>query len=927
MARGRLRVYLGAAPGVGKTYAMLGEGHRRARARHRRRRRLRRDPRPARTPPSMVAGLEVVPAHGDRATAARRFDGDGRRRRPGPAPRGRPGRRARPHQRARARGNEKRWQDVDELLAAGIDVITTVNIQHLESLNDVVEPITGVPQRETVPDEVVRARRPDRARRHDARRRCAAGWPTATSTPPEKVDAALAQLLPGRQPHRAARARPAVARRPGRRGPRALPRRARHRPAPGRPASGSSSRSPAGPEGETLLRRGARIAGARRRAASCSPSTSPAATGSTGATPDALAAQRAARRGASAGPSTRSSATTSPRRCSTSPAASTPPRSSSAPRRRGRLARLLRPGVGDAGRRAAPATSTSTSSPTTQAGRGRRGRGRRALSRRRLVAGWLLAPCGPLAARPCCCSMPRRTRRCRSTVLLLPARSRSSSPWSAGSGPALVGGRGRRACCSTTSSPRRRHAHDRRARERPRPRRLRRWSPPRGASWSTARPPRPQQAVARPARGGDPRRRSPAACCAGRTSRRPRCSTGAARPSGSTVAWRCSSDRDDRRPWTVVAAVGLARRRGIRCRRRRASRSTTSTVLVLVGRPLPADRPAGARRLRRAGRARPRTRAAAPAQAAEADAAGRATTVPHGPARRGVARPAHPAGRASRPRVVSLRRTTSTWSARGPRPSCSTTIEDSADRLDALVDNLLDLSPPADRRACAAQRPRRRSSEVVHRRAGRAARPVAGRSVDAGDELPLVPPTPGCSSGSSPTSSRTPCATPAGAGASSPSATVGDRRASSASSTAARASPDEAEDRIFAPFQRLGDAPAGDGVGPRPGRGPRPDRGHGRRRSTAEDTPGGGLTMVARSLPAAAGRAARPPGGRPMTRVLVVDDDGPHRAAPSRINLRARGYEVDVAADGRDGAASSPPSATPTSSSSTSACPTSTASR
>ncbi len=51
----------------------------------------------------------------------------------------------------------KRWQDVHDLLDAGIDVITTVNIQHLESLNDVVEGITGVRQRETVPDAVVRA--------------------------------------------------------------------------------------------------------------------------------------------------------------------------------------------------------------------------------------------------------------------------------------------------------------------------------------------------------------------------------------------------------------------------------------------------------------------------------------------------------------------------------------------------------------------------------------------------------------------------------------------------------------------------------------------------------------------------------------------------------------------------------------------------
>ena len=50
----------------------------------------------------------------------------------------------------------KRWQDVDELLDAGIDVITTVNIQHLESIQDVVETITGIRQGETVPDRVVR---------------------------------------------------------------------------------------------------------------------------------------------------------------------------------------------------------------------------------------------------------------------------------------------------------------------------------------------------------------------------------------------------------------------------------------------------------------------------------------------------------------------------------------------------------------------------------------------------------------------------------------------------------------------------------------------------------------------------------------------------------------------------------------------------
>jgi two-component system sensor histidine kinase KdpD len=86
--------------------------------------------------------------------------------------------------------NEKRWQDVEELLAAGIDVITTVNIQHLESLNDVVTKITGVPQRETVPDAIVRAA--DQVELVDMtpealRRRMAHG----NIYPAEKIDAAL----------------------------------------------------------------------------------------------------------------------------------------------------------------------------------------------------------------------------------------------------------------------------------------------------------------------------------------------------------------------------------------------------------------------------------------------------------------------------------------------------------------------------------------------------------------------------------------------------------------------------------------------------------------------------------------------------------------------------------------------------------------
>ena len=90
--------------------------------------------------------------------------------------------------------NTKRWQDIDELLAAGIDVISTVNIQHLESLNDVVERITGVVQRETVPDAVVRAA--DQIELVDMtpealRRRMAHGNIYAA----EKVDAALSHYF------------------------------------------------------------------------------------------------------------------------------------------------------------------------------------------------------------------------------------------------------------------------------------------------------------------------------------------------------------------------------------------------------------------------------------------------------------------------------------------------------------------------------------------------------------------------------------------------------------------------------------------------------------------------------------------------------------------------------------------------------------
>ena len=148
---GRLTLFLGAAPGVGKTYAMLSRARELQRQGH-----------------DVVVG--IVETHGRSDTAAllegleviprRRIDYQGRpleeldidavlARRPGIvlidelAHRNVPGSR-----------HERRWQDVVEVLDAGIDVYTTVNIQHLESLNDIVHRITGVRVSETVPDAV-----------------------------------------------------------------------------------------------------------------------------------------------------------------------------------------------------------------------------------------------------------------------------------------------------------------------------------------------------------------------------------------------------------------------------------------------------------------------------------------------------------------------------------------------------------------------------------------------------------------------------------------------------------------------------------------------------------------------------------------------------------------------------------------------------
>jgi two-component system sensor histidine kinase KdpD len=191
MARGTLRVYLGMAPGVGKTYAMLDEGQRR---------RSRGTDvavgvvetynRPKTQ--ALLTGLEILPRREIvyRGATFEEMDVDAvLARRPQVALVDELA-----HTNIPGSRNDKRWQDVEELLEAGIDVVTTVNIQHLESLNDVVQRITGIVQRETIPDEVVR--RADQIEVVDIapealRRRMAHG----NIYPPERVDAALSNYF------------------------------------------------------------------------------------------------------------------------------------------------------------------------------------------------------------------------------------------------------------------------------------------------------------------------------------------------------------------------------------------------------------------------------------------------------------------------------------------------------------------------------------------------------------------------------------------------------------------------------------------------------------------------------------------------------------------------------------------------------------
>ena len=173
--RARLRVYIGAAPGVGKTYQMLEDAHL-----------LKRqgvdiiigfiEPHGRAETEALVRDLEQVPLHVDRLSR-RAAQGDGRRGHPRAQAADGAGRRARAHERAGLAPSEA-VQDVLELLDGGISVITAVNIQHIESLNDVVTREQRRPGARDDPRLVSAASRRGRQRRcvgGDAAHQAAAG--------------------------------------------------------------------------------------------------------------------------------------------------------------------------------------------------------------------------------------------------------------------------------------------------------------------------------------------------------------------------------------------------------------------------------------------------------------------------------------------------------------------------------------------------------------------------------------------------------------------------------------------------------------------------------------------------------------------------------------------------------------------------------
>ena len=243
-ARGRLKIFLGAAPGVGKTYEMLLAGRaRRADGADVVLGIVETHGRPETE--ALLDGFEIVPRLrlGYRGRELDEMDLDAIIARPSPA---RAGRRTRPQQTSRAAGIRSATSTSRNCSTVASTVYTTLNIQHVESLNDVVARITRIRVRETVPDSIIdrgrrhRDHRPDAGRSHQAAAR-------GQGLPGEDRRPRHGQLFLAGQPHRPARAgvetyRPT--RRRTARQPYASP---RHRRTVGGPATGFWSASTSNP--------------------------------------------------------------------------------------------------------------------------------------------------------------------------------------------------------------------------------------------------------------------------------------------------------------------------------------------------------------------------------------------------------------------------------------------------------------------------------------------------------------------------------------------------------------------------------------------------------------------------------------------------------------------------------------------------------